>query len=69
MIGKPISKAYMGVNQRYLQIEGATDRRTRTSSVALKKNAQLAPTVQAVPTGCSLRLINEFIECMTSDND
>ncbi|CAD7948053.1 unnamed protein product [Amoebophrya sp. A120] len=48
MAGKAISQAFVSVNDRYLQVEGPTDRRTRTSSVVNKKNALEAPSVQQV---------------------
>eukprot|EP00405_Crypthecodinium_cohnii_P035490 CAMPEP_0206534150 /NCGR_PEP_ID=MMETSP0325_2-20121206/5378_1 /ASSEMBLY_ACC=CAM_ASM_000347 /TAXON_ID=2866 /ORGANISM="Crypthecodinium cohnii, Strain Seligo" /LENGTH=1228 /DNA_ID=CAMNT_0054030907 /DNA_START=117 /DNA_END=3803 /DNA_ORIENTATION=+ len=44
----PVSQAYVEINTEYLEVEGPTDRRVRTSSVAHKKNAQQAPSVQSV---------------------
>jgi len=44
----PVSQAYVEINTDYLEVEGATDRRVRTSSIAHKKNAQRAPSVQSV---------------------
>jgi len=43
-----ISQAYVAINDKYLQVEGATDRRVRTASIAHKKNAAKAPSVQTV---------------------
>jgi len=42
------SHAYVALNTDYLEVEGATDRRVRTSSIAHKKNAGKAPSVQSV---------------------
>ena len=42
----PAPKAFLTPNARFLEVEAATDRRVRTSSVVLKKNARLAPSVQ-----------------------
>jgi len=44
----PLSQAYMEINTKYLEVESATDRRVRTSSVAHKKNVARAPSVQEV---------------------
>jgi len=44
----PVSQAYMEINAEYLEVEGATDRRVRTSSVSQKKNAVKAPSVSSV---------------------
>lgn len=44
----PVSQAYMEINTKYLEVEGATDRRVRTSSISHKKNAARAPSVQEV---------------------
>lgn len=44
----PVSHAYVSINKDYLEIEGATDRRVRTASIAHKKNAAKAPNVSAV---------------------
>ncbi|CAD7930868.1 unnamed protein product [Amoebophrya sp. A25] len=53
MVGKPISQAFISVNDAYLQREGPTDKRTRTSSLVNKKNALEAPGVQQVlKSGC-----------------
>jgi len=43
-----VGQAYTAVNASYLEVEGATDRRVRTVSVAHKKNAGKAPSVQLV---------------------
>jgi len=43
-----IAQAYVEINQKYLEVEGATDRRVRTSSVAHKKNSCKAPSVSTV---------------------
>jgi len=43
-----MSHAHVGINQDYLEVEGATDRRVRTASVAHKKNANKAPSVSTV---------------------
>lgn len=45
---KAVSQAYVAINQDYLEIEGATDRRVRTVSVAQKKNAAKAPSVSEI---------------------
>lgn len=42
------SHAYVTLNTDYLEVEGATDRRVRTSSIAHKKNSGKAPSVQSV---------------------
>ena len=53
MVGKLVSKPYIAYNDRYLETEGPTDRRTRTSSVSHKKNATEAPNVSQVrKAGC-----------------
>lgn len=44
----PVSQAIIDINTDYLEIEGPTDRRVRTSSIAHKKNATKAPNVQHV---------------------
>jgi len=44
----PVSQAYVELNTDYLQVEGATDRRVRTMSIAHKKNAAKAPSVSSV---------------------
>jgi len=44
----PVSQARVEINSAYMEIEGATDRRVRTSSIAHKKNAAKAPSVSAV---------------------
>lgn len=44
----PVSQAYVELNTDYLQIEGPTDRRVRTMSIAHKKNAAKAPSVSSV---------------------
>jgi hypothetical protein len=41
-------KAFLGPNVAFLEVEAETDRRVRPASVVLKKNARLAPSVQAV---------------------
>jgi len=43
-----VAQAYVEINHDYLETEGATDRRVRTSSIAHKKNAAKAPNVSAV---------------------
>jgi hypothetical protein len=42
------SHAYVMLNTDYLHVEGATDRRVRTSSIAHKKNAGKAPSVSSI---------------------
>jgi len=42
------SHAYVMLNTDYLEVEGATDRRVRTSSIAHKKNAGKAPSVSSI---------------------
>jgi len=42
------SHAYVMLNTEFLEVEGATDRRVRTSSIAHKKNAGKAPSVSSV---------------------
>jgi len=44
----PVSQAFVSINQDYLEVEGATDRRVRTTSIAHKKNATKAPSVSTV---------------------
>jgi len=44
----PAPKAFLAPNEQFLEVEAETDRRVRTSSVVLKKNALLAPSVQQV---------------------
>merc|ERR1719169_173679 len=44
----PAPKAFPAPNEQFLEVEAETDRRVRTSSVVLKKNALLAPSVQQV---------------------
>jgi len=43
-----VSHAYVDINARYLEVEGATDRRVRTASIAHKKNSAKAPSVSTV---------------------
>merc|ERR1719262_1419849 len=46
---RPIaSHAYVMLNTDYLEVEGATDRRVRTSSIVHKKNAGKAPSVSSI---------------------
>jgi len=48
-VQRPVaSHAYVMLNSDYLEVEGATDRRVRTSSIAHKKNAGKAPSVSTV---------------------
>jgi len=42
------SHAYVMLNTNYLEVEGATDRRVRTSSISHKKNSAKAPSVSSV---------------------
>jgi hypothetical protein len=42
------SHAYVMLNTDFLEVEGATDRRVRTSSIAHKKNAGKAPSVSSI---------------------
>jgi len=44
----PAPKAFLGPNTTFLEVEAETDRRVRTGSVVMKKNARLAPSVQEV---------------------
>merc|ERR1719333_70669 len=44
----PVPRAYVDFNAEYLEVEGATDRRVRTVSIAHKKNSTKAPSVSAV---------------------
>merc|ERR1719506_3575382 len=44
----PAPKAFLAPNARFLEVEAETDRRVRTGSVVMKKNARLAPSVQEV---------------------
>jgi hypothetical protein len=46
--GKQMGHAHVAINQDYLEVEGATDRRVRTSSVSHKKNVAKAPSVSQV---------------------
>jgi len=45
---KPVVQASVAINNDYLQVEGATDRRVRTASIAHKKNSGKAPSVATV---------------------
>ncbi|CAK0853487.1 unnamed protein product [Prorocentrum cordatum] len=44
----PVSQAHITINSDYVAVEGETDRRVRTCSVAHKKNATKAPSVSTV---------------------
>jgi len=44
----PTNPAHLQINHDYLEVEGATDRRVRTCSIAQKKNAVKAPSVSNV---------------------
>lgn len=57
----PMSQAFVQINTDYLQVEGATDRRVRTSSIAHKKNAAKAPSVS------SIRHQGQHLAGLTSD--
>jgi len=43
-----VSQAHVELNTAYMEVEGATDRRVRTCSIANKKNAAKAPSVSTV---------------------
>jgi hypothetical protein len=44
----PVSQAHVSINSNYVMVEGETDRRVRTCSIAHKKNATKAPSVSTV---------------------